>query len=82
VCFDCDNKKGFDEFLKNSFPDIKTLEELSQQTIVEQHLDNKNKAHVYVVVEKPLKNRVGINGTSKRDESTPIVEVKSEGSPM
>ena len=57
VCIDCDNKKGIDEFLENCFPDIKTLEELSQKTIVEQHLDNKDKAHVYFIVEKPLKNR-------------------------
>jgi len=79
VCIDCDNKRGIEELILHCFPEIKTLEELAQITIVEQHLDNKDKSHVYVVVEKPLKNRGSINGTSERDESTPIIEVKSEG---
>lgn len=74
---DLDNKKGLDEFIVQCFPDVKTLEELSQKTMVEQHYDNKDKAHVYFIVEKPLTNRGSINGNSKRD--LPIIEVKSEG---
>jgi hypothetical protein len=80
VCIDCDNKKGIDEFLSHCFPDTKTLDELSQKTIVEQHLDRKDKAHVYFVVEKPLKNRGRVNGTAEEEEDkNPIIEIKSEG---
>ena len=40
----------------------------------------KIKAHVYFIVEKPLKNRGRVNGISKyEEESIPIIEVKSEG---
>jgi hypothetical protein len=79
VCIDCDNKKGIDELLFHCFPWAKTLDELSEKTIVEQHPDNRDKAHVYLVVEKPLTNRGSINGIGRRDESVPIIEVKSEG---
>ncbi|MER5174413.1 MAG: bifunctional DNA primase/polymerase [Candidatus Nitrosocosmicus sp.] len=79
VCIDCDNKKGIDEFLNYCFPEIKTVEELSKKTIVEQHLDSKDKAHVYLVVEKPLKNTGRINDTLKKEENCPIIEIKSEG---
>ena len=80
VCVDCDNQRGVDEFLRNCFPDIKTLEELSQRTIVEQHLDNRGKAHIYLISESPLKNRPGLNSAKKKKEDgIPIMEVKSEG---
>ena len=46
--------------------------------MVEQHLDNKDKAHVYFIVEKPLTNRGSINGNTK-EVGLPIIEVKSEG---
>src|SRR4051812_47503189 len=49
VCIDIDNKKGIDEFL-SYFNHIKTLEELSQRTIVEQHTDNLERAHIYFIV--------------------------------
>jgi Bifunctional DNA primase/polymerase, N-terminal len=80
VVLDLDNKKGIDEFINHCFPDIKTLDELSQKTMVEQHPDNRDKAHVYFIVEKPLTNRGSINGTSKGEEDDiPIIEIKSEG---
>ncbi len=80
VCIDCDNQKGVEEFLKYCFPEINTLEEFSKTTLVEQHLDNRAKAHLYFVVESPLKNRPAINGTKReKEESIPTIEVKSEG---
>ena len=80
TCIDCDNQRGIDELLSNCFPDIKTLEELSQKTIVEQHLDNRKKAHIYLISESPLKNRPGLNSAKKEKEGgIPIIEVKSEG---
>ncbi len=78
ICIDCDNQHGIDEFLENCFPG-KTLEDLSHYTIIEQHLDNREKAHIYLIVEKPLKNRAGIAGSKTKELSIPIVEVKSEG---
>ena len=80
ACIDCDNQRGIDELLSNCFPDIKTLEELSQRTIVEQHLDNRKKAHIYLILEGPLKNRPGLKSEEKDKEGgIPIIEVKSEG---
>ncbi len=82
VVVDLDNKNGIDEFIEHCFPNLKTLEDLSQQTIIEQHADNKDKSHVYFIVEKPLINRGGINGTNnhnRNDDSLPIIEIKSEG---
>ncbi len=81
VIVDLDNKNGIDEFIEQCSPNLKTLEELTQQTIVEQHSDNKDKAHVYFIVEKPLINRGSINGTNNHsnDDSIPIIEIKSHG---
>ncbi|HEY6534672.1 MAG TPA: bifunctional DNA primase/polymerase [Candidatus Nitrosocosmicus sp.] len=79
VVIDLDNKKGIDEFIEHCFPNLKTLEGLSRQTIVEQHSDNREKAHVYFIVEKPLTNRGSINGANRNDDSNPIIEIKSEG---
>jgi hypothetical protein len=80
ACVDCDNQAGIDEFLRHCFPDIKTLEELSHKTIVEQHRDNTKKAHIYLILERPLKNRPGLNSTKKeKEDGIPIMEVKSEG---
>ncbi|HEY6534188.1 MAG TPA: bifunctional DNA primase/polymerase [Candidatus Nitrosocosmicus sp.] len=77
VVIDIDNKQGIDDFINHCFSESKTLEGLSQTTIVEQHPDNRDKAHVYFIVEKPLTNRGIINSTSKKD--LPIIEIKSQG---
>jgi putative DNA primase/helicase len=45
VCIDIDKIKGIEEFLPHLKVD--TLEQLAEKTIVEQHLDNKEKAQVY-----------------------------------
>jgi hypothetical protein len=58
---------------------VKTLADLSEKTMVEQHLDNRDKAHVYFIVEKPLTNRGSISCTRKGEDENPIIEVKSEG---
>jgi len=80
VCVDCDNQAGIDEFLSHCLPKMKSREELSQATIVEQHLDNREKAHIYLIMESPLKNRPGLNSTKeKKGDGIPIIEIKSEG---
>lgn len=78
LCIDIDNKKGIDEFLFH-FGQVDTLEKLSEKTIVEQHNDDKNKAHIYFIVEKPLSKKSGIKGTQQQQD-IPAIEVKSEGS--
>jgi len=84
ACVDVDNKSGLDNFLGH-FGDYYTLEDLAKRTIVEMHTDDKNKAHVYFIVEKPLskKSGIGINPTIASiyndRENIPAIEVKSEG---
>lgn len=75
---DIDNKLGIEEFLSH-FGEVDTLEKLAEKTIVEQHLDDKNKVHVYFIVEKPLKKKSGIKSTIGNPD-IPAIEVKSEGS--
>ena len=77
-CIDCDNQKGIDEVL-SLFTGVTTIEELAKITIVEQHLDNRNKAHIYLITNYPLKNRGGIVSTKDKGEDIPAIEVKSEG---
>jgi hypothetical protein len=78
VGLDCDNKKGIDEIC-NSFG-FKDINELSNWTRVEQHQDNLNKAHIYIIATKPFKNK---GRDPKKVESEllneiPAIEVKCE----
>jgi hypothetical protein len=79
VCIDIDNEKGIREVL-SKFGKVDTLEKLSEKTIVEQHLDAIQKAHIYFIVEKPLSKKSGIGGPNMiKDREIPALEVKSEG---
>lgn len=78
ACIDIDNKKAMEEFLSH-FGNIDSIEKLGELTIVEQHIDDKFKAHIYFIVKKPLTKRSGIAG-SKDNPDIPAIEVKSEGS--
>ncbi|KAA2279386.1 bifunctional DNA primase/polymerase [Candidatus Nitrosocosmicus agrestis] len=80
ACIDIDNAKGIEAFL-SKFGKTNTLEKIAENTIVEQHLDAKDKkAHVYFVVEKPLSKKSGIDGPpNSLDQEIPAIEVKSEG---
>ncbi len=70
VGIDIDNKKGAKELL-SYFGESGTLEKLAEKTIVEQHTDNKDKAHVYFVSSIPFPNK-GAN-------SELGLEIKSKG---
>jgi hypothetical protein len=82
-CIDIDNKSGLDNFLTH-FGDGYTIEKLSEKTIVEMHGQEKNKAHIYFIVEKPLSKKSGIgifnlhSGNSPEGDNIPAIEVKSE----
>ena len=56
IGIDCDNKKAIEEICTkdgNTIP----LKELAKWTIVEQHIDNPEKAHIYILSTKPFKNK-------------------------
>ena len=81
ACIDIDNKKGIEEFLSH-FGEFNSLDKLAQKTIVEQHKDNPERAHIYFIVQKPLskKSGIGTNHTGNDDrDNVPAIEVKSEG---
>jgi hypothetical protein len=75
---DCDNKKAIDEIC-NSLK-FKDINELSNWTWIEQHTDNPDKAHIYIISTKPFKNK-GRNSDKTKLESLneiPAIEVKCE----
>lgn len=80
TCIDIDNKKGLEVFL-SKFGKMTTINKIAEKTVVEQHLDNTDKAHIYFIVEKPLTKKSGIGvGNQKQSElEIPAIEVKSEG---
>jgi hypothetical protein len=79
---DCDNKKAIEEICNkdgNTIP----LEELAKWTIVEQHKDNPDKAHIYIMSIRPFKNKssTAINQKLVNDinnNDIPAIEVKCE----
>lgn len=50
IAIDLDNKKAIEEFCKNG------IEELKEQTLVEQHADP-NKMHIYFIIEREIPNK-------------------------
>src|SRR5918995_336900 len=53
---DCDNKKAIEEICTKDGKTI-SLQELAKWTIVEQHKDNPDKAHIYIMSIRPFKNK-------------------------
>ena len=53
---DCDNKKAIEEICTKDGKTI-SLQELAKWTIVEQHKDNPDKAHIYIISTRPFKNK-------------------------
>src|SRR5215211_6995556 len=52
VFVDCDNFKAIEEFCK--ITGVKSLEELSESYVVEQHKDEPTKAHIYFYSKSPF----------------------------
>jgi len=86
VFVDLDNQKAIDEF-RTSTKDGETrtlpLQELAEKMIVEQHLDDTGKAHVYFYAKHPYRKKS--SDVSSRSEEidanqVPAFEVKSLGS--
>lgn len=81
-CFiDLDNSKAIEEVCKNVFG-VQGIKELAQKTIVEQHPDNKSKAHVYFYTKHVLKKKSS-DVTKLKDKidnnEIPAIEVKCLG---
>ena len=79
---DCDNKKAIEEICNKDGKTI-SLEELAKWTIVEQHKDNPDKAHIYIMSTKPFKNKSSTAINQKlvddnNDNEVPVIEVKCE----
>ena len=69
---DCDNKLAIDEMTKDI---IKT----SEKTIVEQHIDDPNKAHFYFLTTRPMpKKSSDVIGKVKINK-VPSIEMKGQG---
>jgi hypothetical protein len=80
IFIDCDNSKAIEEFCTRNGVKV-PLEEISQKFIVEQHLDNPDKAHIYFYSEIPLPKRSSdLNNPEFKPEEQPAFEVKGEGS--
>ena len=83
VCIDIDNKKGIEEFL-SIFNEIKSLDDLSELTMVVEHEDAINeRAHIWFISDFPITKRCGISGNiaNKINSSQiPIIEVKADSS--
>lgn len=74
---DCDNKLAIEEMTKD-------LQRLSQHTIVEQHPDNPDKAHIYFLTTKPMKKKSSDSTNAElskkmKANEVPALEVKGEG---
>ena len=74
---DCDNRLAIDEMTSD-------LADMSQHTVVEQHLDNPNKAHFYFYTTKPMQKKssdsTNVNLKTKMDAGLiPAIEMKGEG---
>lgn len=79
---DLDNKKAIEEFCRWNGVNTK-LEELAKHIIIEQHLDEPNKAHAYVYSRHPFlkKSSDRISGLSSKIDrnEVPAIEVKGLG---
>lgn len=82
IGIDCDNPKAIEEICKNL--GYKDINGLGNWTRVEQHKDNLDKAHIYILSTKPFKNK-GRDPKFTELESkneVPAIEVKCERQTM
>ena len=68
---DLDNQRAIDDLFSKGLPHI------GHKTLVEQHLDRPDKAHVYFYTKEPA-HKKAISG-NKEDNSRPAIEVKGHG---
>lgn len=83
IGIDCDNKKAIEEICTRKDKVI-TLSDLARWTIVEQHKDQPDKAHIYILSTKPFKkkssDKVSKEIAEKLDKNDiPAIEIKGSG---
>jgi hypothetical protein len=80
---DCDNSMAIEEICKRN-GNTMALSKLAQWTLVEQHLDDANKAHIYIYSHKPFPKKSsdnnGPSATKIDSNKIPALEVKGLGS--
>ena len=79
---DCDNRKAIEEICTKEGKTL-SLQKLAKWTIVEQHKDNPDKAHIYIISTRPFKNKSSTAINSKlvddiNNNDIPAIEVKCE----
>jgi Bifunctional DNA primase/polymerase, N-terminal len=74
-CIDMDNKAAIEAwYTKNG---KKSLEELAQSYPIEQHADDMNRAHIYIITrDRPLRNKAA---NRDKDPNVPAMEVMGKG---
>ncbi|HEX6671462.1 MAG TPA: bifunctional DNA primase/polymerase, partial [Nitrososphaeraceae archaeon] len=82
VCIDIDNKKGLEEFFSFNPLECNNINDLASKTLVVQHEDAKlDRAHIYLVTDKPIAKKSGISGVVNKNKEEnlgiPAIEVKS-----
>jgi len=74
-CIDFDNKPGIDDWCAKHGKS--SLDELAEIFPIEQHADDLNRAHVYIITnDRPLRNK-GVNRSP--DPSIPAIDVMGKG---
>jgi Bifunctional DNA primase/polymerase, N-terminal len=74
-CIDLDNKTAIDAWQTRNGK--KSLEELAQSYPIEQHADDMNRAHIYIITrDRPLRNKAA---NRDKDPILPAIEVMGKG---
>jgi len=73
---DADNETAIKEICTKNNKKM-TLNEFASKTLVEQHKDNLNKAHLYFYAPRPVRKKS--SDISVTSTMTPAIEVKGEG---
>jgi len=82
-CIDADNAKAIEEICSQNGKGSITLQGLARWTLVEQHLDDPTKAHIYIYSNKPFAKKTSDNiinnNINNNNAESPLIEVKGLG---
>jgi len=82
-CIDADNAKAIEEICSQNGKGSITLQGLARCTLVEQHLDDPTKAHIYIYSNKPFAKKTSDNiinnNIDNNNAESPLIEVKGLG---
>ena len=75
---DADNSNAIEEICTYKGKTF-SIEELAKWTLVEQHLDDSTKAHIYVYSNRPFAKKSTENTSQAKNKDIPAIEVKGSG---